>query len=64
MKSVIIALAAAIWDGLKLRACEQCIIKVGHAEESRAAPKEGSGVETGAGQSRKQESTGCGSANC
>lgn len=50
-KSVIIALAAAIWDGLKLRAWEQCIIKVGHAEKSRAVPKEGSRLKTGAGRS-------------
>lgn len=52
MKKHFIALAAAIWDGLKLRACERCIIKVGHAEESRAVPKEGSGLKTGVGQSK------------
>lgn len=74
-KSVIIALAAAIWDGLKLRAWEQCIIKVGHAEKSRAVPKDGSGLKTGAGwrvthfrrevwKKDDQESTGYGSANC
>lgn len=50
-KSVVIALAAAIWDGLKLRAWEQCIIKVGHAEKSRAAPKEGNKLKSGAGRS-------------
>lgn len=44
-------LATAIWDGLKLRAWEQCIIKVGHAEKSRAVPKEGSRLKTGAGRS-------------
>lgn len=37
-----IASGAAIWDGLKLRALERCIIKVEHAGKSRAAPKEGS----------------------
>lgn len=65
-KSVIIALAAAIWDGLKLRAWEQCIIKVGHAEKSRAVPKDGCRLKTGAGLRIKshQESTGYGSANC
>lgn len=50
-KTVFIALLAAIWDGLKLRACERCIIKVGHAEKSRAVSREGNGLKTGAGQS-------------
>lgn len=40
-----VALGAAIWAGSKLRALERCIIKAGHAEKSRAAPREGKSPE-------------------
>lgn len=56
-QGAVIALATVIWGGLKLRAGEWCIIKVGHAEKSRAVPKEGSQLKTGTEQKEFQKTT-------